>query len=101
MKSIKNHLSLILALVSILFAMQTLTVTNRSIDAYKEKLKTNYSLVVVSNTKLDIYYSVKSKCSYVYVCVFVCVCVCVIACVFRHTYQDMLCLITCINSYLI
>jgi len=54
MKSIKNHLSLILALVSILFAMQTLTVTNRSIDAYKEKLKTNYSLVVVSNTKLDI-----------------------------------------------
>ncbi len=53
MKSVKNHLSLILALVSILFAMQTLTITNRAMDAYEHNLKNNYSLVVVSSEKLD------------------------------------------------
>jgi cell division transport system permease protein len=53
MKSVKNHLSLILALVSILFAIQTLSVTNRAIDAYKENLKNNYSLVVIATTTLD------------------------------------------------
>ncbi len=53
MKSVKNHLSLILALVSILFAIQTLRVTNRAMDAYERNLKENYSLVVVSNKKLD------------------------------------------------
>ncbi len=54
MKSIRNHLSLIIALVSILFAIQTLSVTNRAIDAYKEKLKKSYTLVIVSQKKLDI-----------------------------------------------
>ena len=53
MKSVKNHLSLILALVSILFAMQTLIVTNRAIDAYERNLKNNYSLVVVASQKLS------------------------------------------------
>ena len=53
MKSVKNHLSLILALVSILFAIQTLQVSNRAMDAYERNLKENYSLVVVSNKKLD------------------------------------------------
>ena len=53
MKSIKNHLSLILALVGILFAVQTLIVTNRAMDAYEKNLKTNYSVVVVSDKKLD------------------------------------------------
>ncbi len=54
MKSIKNHLSLILALISILFAIQTLTITNRAIDAYTENLKSNYSIVVVSTKQLDL-----------------------------------------------
>ncbi len=53
MKSIKNHLSLILALISILFAMQTLVITNRAMDAYTQNLKSNYSLVVVSTKKLE------------------------------------------------
>ncbi|SFV51827.1 Cell division protein FtsX [hydrothermal vent metagenome] len=53
MQSIKNHLSLILALVSILFAMQTLIVTNRAMDAYEQSLKNSYSLVVVSDKKLS------------------------------------------------
>ncbi len=53
MKSVKNHLSLILALVSILFAIQTLIVTDRAIDAYEQNLQKNYSLVIVSNKKLE------------------------------------------------
>ena len=54
MKSVKNHLSLILALISILFAIQTLIITDRAIDAYERNLKENYSLVVVSDKKLDL-----------------------------------------------
>jgi len=53
MKSIKNHLSLIVALVSILFSIQVFTIVERSIDAYKENLANNYSVVVVSQTKIE------------------------------------------------
>jgi len=53
MKSFKNHLSLIVALLSILFSLQIFTIVDRSIDAYKENLSKNYSLVVVSQKKLD------------------------------------------------
>jgi len=48
MKSIKNHLSLVVALVSILFSLQIYIVAERSIDAYKETLATKYSVVAVS-----------------------------------------------------
>lgn len=48
MKSIKNHLSLVIALVSILFSIQVFVVIDRAIVSYKEKLATNYSVVVVS-----------------------------------------------------
>jgi len=51
-KSFKNHLSLVIALVSILFSIQVFTIVDRSINAYKEKLTKNYSLVIVSQTKL-------------------------------------------------
>ncbi len=54
MKSIKNHLSLIVALVSILFAIQTFFITDRALAAYEETLKSHYSLVVVSDKKLDL-----------------------------------------------
>lgn len=53
MKSIKNHLSLVIALVSILFTIQVFNIVERSIDAYKEKLTKNYSLVVVSQNRLQ------------------------------------------------
>ena len=53
MKSIKNHLSLIIALFSILFSIQIFIIVDRSIDAYKKNLANNYSLVVVSQKKLD------------------------------------------------
>jgi len=48
MKSFKNHISLVIALVSILFSLQIFTIVDRAINAYKENLAKNYSLVVVS-----------------------------------------------------
>jgi len=52
-KSFKNHLSLVIALVSILFSIQVFNIVDRSIDAYKQKLTNNYSLVIVSQDKLQ------------------------------------------------
>ena len=53
MKSFKNHLSLVIALLSILFSLQVFTIVDRAIDAYKENLAKNYALVVVSQKRLD------------------------------------------------
>jgi len=53
MKSFKNHISLVIALVSILFSLQIFTIVDRSISAYKENLAKNYSLVVVSQKTLQ------------------------------------------------
>jgi len=47
MKSFKNHISLVVALLSILFSLQTFVVVDRAIEAYKKNLATNYSLVIV------------------------------------------------------
>lgn len=53
MKSIKNHLSLVIALLSILFSMQVFIIVDRSIDSYKVNLANNYSVVVVSKKRLN------------------------------------------------
>ncbi len=53
MKSFKNHLSLVVALLSILFSMQIFIVADRSIEAYKVNLANNYSIIIVSQKKLD------------------------------------------------
>ena len=53
MKSFKNHISLVVALLSILLSLQVFTIVNRSLDAYKENLAKNYSLVVVAQKKVD------------------------------------------------
>ena len=53
MKSIKNHFSLIVALFAILFSIQVLIINDRAINAYQEKLASDYSLVVVSNTSIS------------------------------------------------
>ncbi len=50
MKSLKNHFSLILALFSILFAIQIFIINDRALKAYEVKLSTNYSMIVVANT---------------------------------------------------
>jgi len=49
MQSIKNHLSLIIALLSILASIQIFIVTERAINAYKNNLATNYAVIVVSH----------------------------------------------------
>ena len=53
MKSIRNHLSLVIALLCILFSMQVFLVVDRSIDAYKTNLANNYSVIAVSQKKLS------------------------------------------------
>jgi len=53
-KSFRNHLSLVIALLSILFSLQVFTIVDRAIDAYKENLAKNYSLVVVAQKRLNI-----------------------------------------------
>lgn len=52
MKSVRNHLSLVIALLSILFSMQVFFIVERSIDAYKVNLASNYSVIAVSQKQL-------------------------------------------------
>jgi len=53
MNSIKNHFSLIIALVGILFSIQVFVIVDRSITAYKENLASNYSVVIVTQVKMQ------------------------------------------------
>lgn len=53
MRSVKNHLSLVIALLSILFSIQVFFIVERSIDAYKVTLASNYSVIAVSKKALD------------------------------------------------
>lgn len=53
MQSIKNHLSLVIALSSIIFSLQVFTIVDRSITAYKKNLTDSYSIVVVSQKNID------------------------------------------------
>ncbi len=52
MKSLKNHISLIIALFTVLFAVQIYVAVDRTIAAYEERLKNDYSIIVVSNKTL-------------------------------------------------
>jgi cell division transport system permease protein len=54
MKSLKNHLSLILALFSILFAVQIFIINDRALTAYEEKLSSSYSMIVVSTAPISV-----------------------------------------------
>lgn len=49
MKSLKNHISLIVALFTVLFAVQIYVAVDRTIDAYENRLKNDYSIIVVAN----------------------------------------------------
>ncbi len=53
MKSVKNHFSLVIALLSILFSMQAYIIAERSIEAYKVNLAKNYSVIAVSKKELQ------------------------------------------------
>ena len=48
MRSVKNHLSLIIALFTIVFTMQVYIVIERTVTAYEQDLNDNYSIVVVT-----------------------------------------------------
>lgn len=53
MKSVKNHLSLIIALFTIVFTMQIYIVVDRTVIAYESNLNENYSIVVVTDKKVE------------------------------------------------
>lgn len=53
MKSIRNHLSLVIALLSILFSIQIFMIVDRSIEAYNKNLASNYSVIIVSQKTLS------------------------------------------------
>ena len=48
MKYLKNHLSLILALVSILFSMEIYFIFTKVVENYSKKIASNYSIIIVS-----------------------------------------------------
>jgi cell division transport system permease protein len=52
-KSFKNHLSLVIALLSILFSLQSFIIVQRAIESYKENLAKNYALVIVAKQNID------------------------------------------------
>ena len=53
MKSLKNHISLIIALFTVLFSVQIYVAVDRTIDAYENRLKNDYSVIVVANKTLS------------------------------------------------
>jgi len=53
MKSSKNHFSLVIALVSILFSIQIFVIVDRTMQAYKQNLTNNYSIIIISQKKLQ------------------------------------------------
>lgn len=52
MKSVRNHLSLIIALLGIIFSIQIFLVVDRAIEAYSKNLKNSYSVIVVSTKEM-------------------------------------------------
>lgn len=54
MKSLKSHISLIIALFSILLTLQIFQSLDRVIHAYEKELGDNYAIVVVSDTNMSL-----------------------------------------------
>ena len=52
MKLLKNHLSLIIALATILFTVQVFLIIDRSTVAYEEQLKNDYSIIAVAKKEI-------------------------------------------------
>jgi cell division transport system permease protein len=53
MKSLKNHLSLIIALATVLFTVQIFMIVDRSLESYEDRLKNDYSVIIVAKTEID------------------------------------------------
>lgn len=54
MKSIRNHISLIFALMAMLFSFQFLSGTNQVVSEYENYLNENYSIIAVSTSELKL-----------------------------------------------
>jgi len=52
MKSLKNHIFLTFALVSIFFSIEIYLIFNKIVDKYEDKIVKNYSVLVVSKTEI-------------------------------------------------
>jgi len=52
MKYLKSHIFLIIALVSILFSIETYSLFNKVVSTYEEKIAKNYTMIVVSKVPL-------------------------------------------------
>lgn len=53
MKSFKNHLSLVFALMVMMFAFEFLVITNKTINHYETLLNKDYNIILVSKNHLD------------------------------------------------
>jgi len=53
MKFLKSHLSLIIALLAILFSIEVYKVFNKIVDTYEDKIVNEYSVVVVSDKTIS------------------------------------------------
>ena len=54
MRSIKNHLGLILPLFAILFSIEYLTLVNKILNVYENRLNSEYSLIIVSDSSISL-----------------------------------------------
>lgn len=53
MKSLKNHLSLIIALFTVLVSVEMYVAVDRTISTYESHLKNSYSIIVVTKTAMN------------------------------------------------
>ncbi|TLD85307.1 cell division protein FtsX [Helicobacter sp. MIT 11-5569] len=54
MNSLKNHLSLIIPLVALLFALESILLVNRTLSDYESKLGKNYAIILASKKELSL-----------------------------------------------
>ncbi|MBX7489918.1 FtsX-like permease family protein [Helicobacter turcicus] len=54
MNSLKNHLSLIIPLVALLFALESILLVNRTLRDYESKLGKNYAIILASKKELSL-----------------------------------------------
>lgn len=54
MNSLKNHLSLIIPLVALLFALESILLVNRTLNDYQSKLGKNYAIILASKKELSL-----------------------------------------------
>lgn len=54
MNSLKNHLALIVPLIALLFALESIFLVNKTLDIYENKLGKNYAIIIASSTELNL-----------------------------------------------